>query len=131
VEVRAKDMVYEEAKQRVVYNGEVVIRQGDIRSKSPQATVNLTPDGSAVQTLVAGEPVEVEQGVRKGAGNRATYTPDKETVVLVGERVTLSDPTRQVEGRSLTFHVAEDRILVDGREEVRTESIFKRIPPKK
>jgi hypothetical protein len=36
-----------------------------------------------------------------------------------------------VEGRSLTFHVGDDRILVDGREEVRTESIFKRTPPKK
>ncbi len=131
VEVRGQEMVYEEAKQRIVYTGEVAIRQGDIRSRSPGATVNLSPDGSAVQTLVAGEPVEVVQGERKGVGARGTYTPDTETFNLVGEKVTLNDPTQQVEGRSLTFHVGDDRILVDGREEVRTESIFKRTPPKK
>jgi lipopolysaccharide transport protein LptA len=131
VEVRAREMVYEEAKQRIIYTGEVAIRQGDIRSTSPEATVNLSPDGSAVQTLVAGEPVEVVQGARKGVGTRGTYTPDTETFSLVGEKVTLNDPTQQVEGRSLTFHVGDDRILVDGREEVRTESIFKRTPPKK
>jgi LPS export ABC transporter protein LptC/lipopolysaccharide transport protein LptA len=131
VEVRGREMVYEEAKQRIVYTGEVAIRQGDIRSHSPEATVNLSPDGSAVQTLVAGEPVEVVQGARKGVGTRGTYTPDTETFSLVGEKVTLNDPTQQVEGRSLTFHVGDDRILVDGREEVRTESIFKQTPPKK
>jgi lipopolysaccharide transport protein LptA/LPS export ABC transporter protein LptC len=131
VEVRGREMVYEEAKQQIVYTGEVAIRQGDIRSKSPQATVNLSKDGSAVQTLVAGEPVEVVQGERKGVGARGTYTPDTETFTLVGEKVTVNDPTQQVEGRSLTFHVGDDRILVDGREEVRTESIFKRTPPKK
>ncbi len=131
VEVRGREMVYEEAKQRIVYTGEVAIRQGDIRSQSPEATVNLSPDGSSVQTLVAGEPVEVVQGARKGVGTRGTYTPDTETFSLVGEKVTLNDPTQQVEGRSLTFHVGDDRILVDGREEVRTESIFKQTPPKK
>jgi lipopolysaccharide transport protein LptA len=124
-------MVYEEEKQQIVYKGEVAIRQGDIRSKSPEATVQLSADGSAVQTLVAGEPVEVVQGDRKGVGARGTYTPDRETFLLVGEKVTVNDPTQQVEGRSLTFHVGDDRILVDGREEVRTESIFKRTPPKK
>ncbi|HXB53619.1 MAG TPA: LPS export ABC transporter periplasmic protein LptC [Vicinamibacteria bacterium] len=131
VEVRGREMVYEEAKQRIVYTGEVAIRQGDIRSKSPEATVFLSPDGSAVKTVVAGEPVEVVQGERKGVGARGTYTPDTETFNLVGEKVTVNDPTQQVEGRSLTFHVGDDRILVDGREEVRTESIFKRAPPKK
>jgi len=130
VEVRARDMVYEEEKQQVFYKGEVAIRQGDIRSKSPEATVTLTADGSAVQTLVAGEPVEVQQGTRKAVGTRGTYTPYAETFVLVGDKVTVSDPSRQAEGRSLIFHVGDDRTLIDGQEEVRTESIFKG-PPKK
>jgi hypothetical protein len=31
----------------------------------------------------------------------------------------------------LTFHAHDDTILVDGREEVRTESVFKRELPKR
>jgi hypothetical protein len=37
----------------------------------------------------------------------------------------LKDPKQQVEGRSLTFHVGDERILVDGREEIRTQMIIK------
>jgi hypothetical protein len=36
VEGRAKEMVYDEAKRTVVYKGDVVIRQGDIQTKSPR-----------------------------------------------------------------------------------------------
>ena len=32
----------------------------------------------------------------------------------------LQDPQQKVQGRSLTFHVGDDRILVDGQEQVRT-----------
>lgn len=130
VEVSAKQMVYDEAKNQVVYTGDVVMRQGDVTSKSPEATVTLTPEGSEVQTVVAGEPVEVQQGARVATGSRATYRPAAETLVVVGEKVVLKDPPQEVVGRSLTFHVGDDRILVDGQELGRTETIIKKEPPK-
>jgi lipopolysaccharide export system protein LptA len=53
-------------------------------------------------------------------------------MVLTGERVVLQDPQQQIEGRSLTFHVGDDRILVDGQEQVRTQTIIRsaKEPPK-
>ena len=42
----------------------------------------------------------------------------------------LEDADRRLEGRVLTFQSGSDRIRVDGREEVRTEAVFKRVPPK-
>ena len=128
VEGRAAQMVYEEARREIQYDGDVVLRQGDIKTKSPKATVTLGEDGGSVKTLVAGEPVEVEQGERRATGTRGTYTPENETMVLVGEKVTLKDPGRQLDGRTLTFHVGDDRILVDGQEQVRTEAVIHRQP---
>lgn len=130
VETRSAALVYDEAKSQVTYTGEVTIRQGDIRTRSPQAVVTLSEDGSTIESLVAGEPVEVEQGTRKAFGTRGTYTPRDETFVLAGEKVRLQDPERRVEGRLLTFHVGDDRIRIDGQEEVRTEAVFKREPPR-
>ena len=124
-------MVYEESANRIVYTGDVEIRQGDILTRSPEAVVTLTKDGGAVDRLVAGEPVEVQQGVRRATGQRGTYTPANETLVLVGEKVVLQDVDRRLEGRILTFEVGSDRIRVDGREEVRTEAVFKRKEPPK
>jgi LPS export ABC transporter protein LptC/lipopolysaccharide transport protein LptA len=130
VEGRAKQMVYDEARKTVVYKGDVVIRQGDIQTKSPEATLNLTADGAGIKSLVAGDPVDVRQGARTASGARGTYTPLDETMVLEGERVVLHDGPREVEGRSLTFRVGDDSILVDGQQLVRTQTVIRREPPK-
>jgi lipopolysaccharide transport protein LptA len=131
VEARSREMVYDEAANRVVYTGDVEIHQGDIVTLSPRAVVTLTKDGGDVEKLVAGDPVEVRQGVRKANGQQGTYTPADETLVLVGEPVVLQDVDRRLEGRVLTFEVGGDRIRVDGREEVRTEAVFRRKEPAK
>jgi len=131
VEARSREMVYEESANRIVYTGDVEIRQGDILTRSPEAVVTLTKDGGAVDRLLAGDPVEVQQGVRRATGQRGTYTPANETLVLVGEKVVLLDLDRRLEGRILTFEVGSDRIRVDGREEVRTEAVFKKKEPPK
>jgi lipopolysaccharide export system protein LptA len=98
---------------------------------SPEAVVTLTKDGGDVEKLVAGEPVEVRQGARRANGKQGTYTPGNETLVLVGEPVVLHDEDRRAEGRILVFEVGSDRIRVDGREEVRTEAVFRRKEPAK
>jgi lipopolysaccharide transport protein LptA len=131
VETRSRDMVYEESAGRIVYTGDVEIRQGDILTRSPEAVVTLTKDGGAVDRMIAGEPVEVVQGQRRATGARGTYTPSDETFVLVGDKVVLQDVDRRLEGRILTFQVGGDRIRVDGRDEVRTEAVFKRKEPSK
>jgi len=129
VDARSKEMVYEEAASRVVYKGDVEIRQGDILTKSPEATAFLTKDGNDVERLEAGEPVEVHQGQRRANGDRGVYTPSDETFVLTGEKVVLFDLDRRLVGRILTFESGSDRIRVDGREEERTEAVFKRKEP--
>jgi lipopolysaccharide transport protein LptA/LPS export ABC transporter protein LptC len=131
VETRSREMVYDEAANRVVYTGDVEIHQGDIVTLSPKAVVTLTKDGGDVEKLVAGDPVEVRQGGRKANGQQATYTPADETLVLVGEPVVLVDVDRRLQGRLLTFEVGSDRIRVDGREEVRTEAVFRGKEPTK
>ncbi len=128
IETRSQDMVYEEALGTVVYKGDVEIRQGDVMTRSPEATAYLGADGSQLKSVVAGEPVEVRQGQRRANGTRGTYNPESETLVLVGDKVVLEDPKQKLQGRSLTFRAGDDTILVDGREVDRTESVFRREP---
>jgi lipopolysaccharide export system protein LptA len=93
--------------------------------------LTLAADGKTIDSLVAGEPVEVEQGPRKAKGTKGTYTPRNETFVLVGQKVEVQEPNRRVEGRLLTFQVGDDRIRIEGQEEARTEAVFQREPPKR
>ena len=126
VDGKAKEMAYDEATRTIVYKGDVVIKQGDIQTTSPTATLKMAEGGGAITSLLAGEPVEVQQGPRKATGAWANYTPGDETMVLTGEKVVLKDPSQELEGRSLTFHVGDARILVDGREQLRTQLIIRK-----
>jgi lipopolysaccharide transport protein LptA len=130
VETHASEVVWEEEKSEALYKGDVLVKQGDMQSKSPAATVTMGAQGG-IEKVVAGNPVEVQPGTRRASGANGTYTPKNETLVLVGEKVVLEDPQQRTEGRFLTFRSGEDTILVDGREETRPESVFKREPPKR
>ena len=131
VDARSKEMVYEEAASRVVYTGDVDIRQGDIQTKSPEATAVLDADGNAIETLVAGEPVEVQQGSAARTASAGDLHAGDGDIVLRAGRRSCSRTRPQAAGRVLTFHVGDERILVDGREEERTEAVFKRKEPPK
>jgi len=128
VEGHAQELRYDDAAGEIVLAGEVSIRQGDIMTRSPEATLSLAPEGGAVAKLVAGHPVEVRQGERIATGDFGTYTPSTQTMVLVGEKVTLDDPTQRLQGRSLTFRVGDERIQIDGGEQVRTRMILRTVP---
>ena len=132
VDGRARSMVYDEAKRELVYKGEVAIKQGVVSIRGPQATIELTADGADVRVMRAGEPVQVEQGERKAQGVRATYDPRAGTMALEGEPVTLVDPRQHVQGRAVTFNLGDDRVVVDGQEQARTQTVIRsrREPPR-
>jgi len=120
----AESMTYEEASESVVYEGGVRLAQGAIITRSPVATLKLAAGGGRIESLVAGEPVEIVEGERKVNGDRAVYTPETETVVVEGERVVFTDPGRQIEGRRLEFKVADETLQVGSEQQTRTRTVF-------
>ena len=125
IDASAESLEYSEDRREVVYRGRVRIRQGDITTESPEATLMLGPDGRSVVRAIAGQPVRIAQGARTANGDTATFEPALNVVHLVGDRVVLQDPDQHIEGKSLTFHVADDTILVDGQDEQRTQTVFR------
>jgi lipopolysaccharide transport protein LptA len=125
IDVTSEEMTYDEASRNIVYRTNVRIRRGDIETSSPTATVVLGGDGDSLESLVAGEPVEVSQGTRKAQGRQASYTPADETMVIVGEKVLLTEPSRTVQGRRVVFVVGRDQVRVEGLDETRTETVIR------
>ena len=72
--------------------------------------------------------MELVQGARKATGQRAVYTPAAKSILITGDKAEMKEDKQQIQGRSLTFYMGDDRILVDGREEARTETIFRKKP---
>jgi hypothetical protein len=63
----------------------------------------------------------VEQGDRRGTAERGVYTAADEKFVLSGGSPTLFDPVEgTTTGRELTFNRADDTIIVDSGNGLRT-----------
>jgi lipopolysaccharide transport protein LptA len=124
LEGRGDTMDYDEERRLIVYEGDAIVKQADVETRSPKATLTLSADMKSLEKLVAGQPVEVVQGDRRATGRLGTFTPADRMMLLVGDHVVLTDPGQRTVGRSVAFMIGGDRIVVDGQEETRTESTF-------
>jgi LPS export ABC transporter protein LptC len=97
--------------------------QGDIRARRIEVVLGQTTS-SAVR-LEAYKDVSAHLGVRVATGDRLTYFAEDERYVMSGIAtipVTIIEECRETSGRTMTFFKSTARIIVDGREEVRTQS---------
>ena len=85
----------------------------------------LAQGASRVERLEAYTNVNARVDTRVATGGRLTYYADDERYVLVGASpvpVKVVDSCRETSGKTLTFFKTADRIIVDGNEEIRTQT---------
>lgn len=96
---------------------------GDLRAR--RIEVVLASEAARSERLEAYGDVTARIDTRSATGDRLTYHADDERYVLTGVAtvpVRIVEECRVTSGRTVTFFKSADRIIVDGREEVRTES---------
>ncbi len=125
VESRSETLEYDEAKATLRYGGDVTLLVGELRTRSPRAEVLLGEDGRTVKELRAGEPVDAYHEKRQAKGEKLVYLPAEKSVSMSGKHVSFKDLEREMQGKSLTFFLGDDRIIVDGRERGRTETLIR------
>ena len=97
--------------------------QGDLRGG--RIEVLLAPSASRIERLEAYTDVTIRIDRRVAAGDRLTYHAGEERYVMVGIAtvpVKIVEDCRETIGRTVVFFKSADRIIVDGNEEVRTQS---------
>lgn len=97
--------------------------QGDLRAG--RIDVVLARTASRAERLEAATDVNVRLDTRVATGDRLTYFADDERYVITGIAtvpVKIVEECRETSGRTVTFFKSTERIIVDGNEEVRTQS---------
>jgi LPS export ABC transporter protein LptC/lipopolysaccharide transport protein LptA len=118
----AKDMVYDDSVRRATYTGSARLNGPDGDLAADKIEIYLLEGGSEIDHLEAytGVTLRTPDG-RRAAGNRLTYLAKDEQYDMFGTPVTLEDESGQTTGSSLRFFRSTDRIIVDGKEQRRTE----------
>jgi len=97
--------------------------QGDLRAD--RIDVILADTGGHITRLEAYINVSMKVDTRTAVGERLTYFADEERYVMSGagtKPVKVVESCRETTGRTLTFFKSTDRIIVDGNEEIRTQT---------
>ena len=97
--------------------------QGDLQAR--RIDVILGETASRAERLEAYEEVSMRLGTRVATGDRLTYFAEDERYVMSGIAtvpVVIVDECRRTTGRTVTFFKSAERIVVDGSDQVRTES---------
>jgi lipopolysaccharide transport protein LptA len=122
----AKAFAYEDATRRATYTGDAHLSgpQGDLTAN--RIELFLKPSGDELDRVEAYETVSLRSDTQKTTGVRLTYFGDEGRYLVRGSPVTIVDDCgRTTNGRTLTFFKSTDRIVVDGNEQIRTQSTGK------
>jgi lipopolysaccharide export system protein LptA len=118
----ANDMVYDDSVRRATYTGSARLNGPDGDLAADKIEIYLLENGSEVERLEAYAAVTLRMpDGRRGSGARLTYVAKDAQYDMAGTPVTLEDESGQTTGNSLTFYRSADRIVVDGKEQRRTE----------
>jgi lipopolysaccharide export system protein LptA len=97
--------------------------QGDLRAD--RIEVILAAAGGHITRLEAYTNVGLKLDTRTAVGERLTYFADDERYVMSGvgtKSVKVTESCQETTGRTLTFFKSTDRVIVDGNEEIRTQT---------
>lgn len=123
-------LTYWDAENRAHLVENVVANSADQRMRAPVLDLYFVraEDGKAggqgtaqISRAVGTGGVVVEQGGRKGTAERGVYTASDSKFVLSGGTPTVYDATEgTTTGRELTFNIADDTIIIDSGNGMRT-----------
>jgi lipopolysaccharide export system protein LptA len=97
--------------------------QGDLRAD--RIEVLLAEQGGHVNRLEAYTNVSLKLDARTATGDRLTYFAEDERYLMSGagaKPVKVIEMCKETTGKTLTFFKSADRVIVDGNEEIRTQT---------
>jgi lipopolysaccharide export system protein LptA len=130
ITITSDNLEYEYKDGVIVYRGDVLAVQGDIKVRSNELRITLAksddaqPDESGTAALgsasasrldavVATGSVRIDQGTRWAVGGKATFDQKNRTLVLT-ESPVLHDGPNEIAGDRVVVYLDEDRSVVEG-----------------
>lgn len=130
IEINADRMRSIDSGKKIIFSGNVVGIWGDLEIRSD--VFELYTDkgrkkskggfvgGQTLREIIAIGNVSIKRGNKRAKGDRAIYHVDQKKIILTGSpRATAWENDSKIEGREMIFLLEEDRIVVNGRVEVK------------
>jgi len=125
LEITAEALDYLPDDRQLNYSGKVTVKVETARLKADLLNIHLSEKGSKIQSLLAQGNVRITRELYEAQGEEAVFDLEKETILLTGNPILTHQQKGRVRGDKLTFHLADDRIVVENRGRERSETIIR------
>lgn len=126
IEISSKTMTFEPAQNLVLFEEKCSLKVKDYNLLADSLFLFRKEDTGDIQSLVARRKVKIVRDQTEARGEEATYNPENETVILVGNPVLTDKEMEITRGDKLTFYIADGRILVENQGRERSVTVIKR-----
>lgn len=114
VEVTARSLEFDYRARVLVYRGDVVAKQDDVRLTAETLTLDLSgAEKSELKSLVAEGNVHFSKGDRRASASRAVYDQSKRLITLSRNAV-LEDDRGNVSGDTVHVYLDDGRTVIEG-----------------
>jgi len=125
VEISSNIMVFKPEENLVSYRENASLTVKDIKLRARSISVYLKEEKGEMKKIVAKGNVIIEQNLREGRGEEASYDVDEEIIVLSGNPVLIEKEKGITRGDKLTFYMADGRIAVENKDRERSKTVIK------
>jgi len=116
IEITSDRMRSENGGVKIVFSGNVVSYQGDLKITSDIMEIYNTEDKKETDEIVAIGNVVITRGTKRAIGDRAVYLDKLQKIILTGTpHATAWDEDNMIEGREMIFLLEKDRFVVNQR----------------
>ncbi len=116
VEITSDRMQSEDGGAKIIFSGNVVSSQGDLKITSDIMEIHNTKGNKKTDEIVAIGNVVITKGLRKAVGDRAVYVDKLQKITLTGTpHATAWEEESMIEGQEMIFLLEQDRFIVNQR----------------
>lgn len=127
IEINADRMRSMNNGEKIIFSGNVRGVWGDLEIRSDvfelyseKKKKNSKKDRQNLKEVIAIGKVSIKRGTTRAKGDKATYYVDEEKIVLTGiPKASAWEDGNKIEGKEMIFLLDEDRVVINGRVEVK------------
>ncbi|GLS83400.1 lipopolysaccharide transport periplasmic protein LptA [Paraferrimonas haliotis] len=120
VKIRSNTQSADINKSLIIFDGDVVVKQGSMEIKANRLTAQTNEDKTAKVLIATGQPATYTQMMENGlpanaSANEIRYDIASNTLVMEGE-ATLEQTGNKVTGHQIRYNMETQRIIAEGSE---------------
>jgi lipopolysaccharide export system protein LptA len=125
LEITSESLVYKPEEFLLSYQDDVKLKVDDITLSARSLFVKVSEEANDMETVIARGTVRILRGAYEALSEEALFDLNKEIIELLGGPVLIDKQKGRIQGDKLTFHLSDDRIVVENSGRERSKTVIK------